>query len=163
MEELDKLFNSKIETIHQGLNYTKKMEQNELKCPNCGRIMSYYNTHSLKVMCGDREVVRQRTYGKTKVTETSEHYIPILVCENCYKRRKNIVMIIGVLFLLVIPAIFYYLGGIIACIVLFFIGMGILGGALNLSEKLSIPLDEAKEIEKEQDLYRFQKIINEGI
>lgn len=163
MEELDKLFNSKIETIHKGFNFTKKVEQKELKCPNCGRIMSYYNTRTLKVMCGDKEVVRERIYGRTKVIETSEHYIPILVCENCYKRRKNIVMIIGILFLLVIPAFFCYIGGITVCIVLFFIGMVILGCALNLSEKLSIPLDEAKEIEKEQDLYRFQKIINEGI
>ena len=163
MEEIDKLFKSKSEPIQKSFNYTKKVEQKDLKCPNCGRLMDYYNTHTLKVMCGDREEVRRKTYGRTRIIETSEHYIPILVCENCYKRRKNIVIIIGILFLLVIPVFFLYIGEIAACIVFFFIGMAILGGALNLSEKLSIPLDEAKKIEEEQDLYRFQNIINNGI
>lgn len=163
MEELDKLFSSKIEPIHKGFNYTKKVEQKDLKCPNCGRSMDYYNTHTLKVMCGDKEEVRRKTYGRTRIIETSEHYIPVLVCDNCYKRRKTIVIIIGILFLLVIPAYFCYKAGIAVCIVLFFIGMAICGGALNLSEKLSIPLDEAKKIEKEQDLYRFQNIINNSI
>lgn len=37
MENLNKYLSSKIEPIHKSFISTKKVEQKELKCPNCGR------------------------------------------------------------------------------------------------------------------------------
>lgn len=161
MENLNKYLSSKIEPIHKSFISTKKVEQKELKCPNCGRTMDYYKSHTLKVMCGDKEEVRRRSSGRLRISEYSEHYIPVMVCENCFRKRKIAIIFIYILFLLVIPVFFFIKGGFAAGIVLFFIGLAISGYSSSLSEKLFISLDEALKIQKDQDAYGIDNIIDD--
>ena len=89
------------------------------------------------------------------------HYIPVMVCENCFRKRKIAIIFIYILFLLVIPVFFFIKGGFAAGIVLFFIGLAISGYSSSLSEKLFISLDEALKIQKDQDAYGIDNIIDD--
>lgn len=142
-----------ISPIHEQIaHHIEKKTEKALKCPNCGRPLGHKGS-SLKVMCGDKHISSVRHSGRMKIIESSEHYIPIMVCESCIKKRTYIKAIIFVLFMLVIPLTLWIVGGATLGIVFFVIGLAIFGGTLNSMGKLSLPIDEAEKIAKEQLLW----------
>ena len=135
-------------TIHKPIAHHQEKKK-PLKCPNCGRLLGYRGS-SLKVMCGDKYISSVRHHGRMIITESTEHYIPIMVCESCIKKRTYIKAIIGILFILVIPLAFWIIYGATLGIIFFVIGLAIFGGTLNSMEKLSLSVEEAEKIFEEQ-------------
>ena len=128
---------------------SRKKTGKTLKCPNCGNPLGH-NGSSLKVMCGDKHISSVRHSGRMIITESTEHYIPTMVCENCIKKRKNIKVITSIMFLFVIPLVLWIMYGATLGIVFFVIGLAIWGSTLNSLEKLHLPIDEVEKIAEEQ-------------